>query len=56
VRPKKALNLAIGLGLGLLSGLGLAFALEIASQGLSTPESVERRLGLPVLVTVPFKK
>jgi uncharacterized protein involved in exopolysaccharide biosynthesis len=56
VRPKKALNLGLGLLLGVVAGLGAAFVLELSSQTLSTPESVERRLGLPVLVTVPFKK
>jgi len=55
IKPKKRLNVALGIILGGLAGLGLAFFSEYTSQGLSTPESAERRLGLPVLGTVPFK-
>jgi len=56
VKPKKRLNIALGIILGAVSGLGLAFLSEYTGQGLSTPESAERRLGLPVLATVPLKK
>ena len=55
IKPKKRLNVALGIILGGLTGLGLAFFSEYTCQGLSTPESAERRLGLPVLGTVPFK-
>lgn len=56
VRPRKALNLALAAMVGLLGGLALAFANELTSQSLSTPESVERRLGLRVLTTVMDRK
>ena len=56
IKPKKALNIALGIILGAVSGLGLAFFSEYMNQGLSTPESAERRLGLPVLGTVPYKE
>jgi uncharacterized protein involved in exopolysaccharide biosynthesis len=56
VRPKKALNMLLSLIIGAFSGLGLAFASEHFSQGLTTPDSVERRLGLPVLTTIPLKE
>jgi uncharacterized protein involved in exopolysaccharide biosynthesis len=56
IKPKKALNVALGIILGAVSGLGLAFFSEYTNQGLSTPESAERHLGLPVLGTVPFKE
>jgi uncharacterized protein involved in exopolysaccharide biosynthesis/uncharacterized protein YgiM (DUF1202 family) len=52
IKPKKGLNIALSIILGLLSGLGLAFFSEYLSQGLSTPESAQRRLGLPVLTTI----
>lgn len=52
VRPRKLLNLVLGLLLGSLGGIGLAFFSEFTAQGFSTPESVEKRLGLPVLVTI----
>lgn len=56
IKPKKALNILLGMILGAVSGLGFAFFSEYSSQGLSTPESVEKRLGLPVLTTVSYKK
>jgi polysaccharide biosynthesis protein PslE len=55
VKPKKALNILLGVILGAVSGLGFAFFSEFSSQGLSTPESVEKRLGLPVLATISCK-
>ena len=56
VKPKKALNIALGIILGAVSGLGLAFFNEYTNQGISTPESAERHLGLPVLATIPNKE
>ncbi len=56
IKPKKVLNVALGIILGAVSGLGLAFFREYTNQGLSTPESAERHLGLPVLGTVPYKE
>lgn len=56
IKPKKALNILLGIILGAVSGLGYAFFSEYTSQGLSTPESVEKRLGLPVLTTIAYKK
>ena len=41
---------------GALAGLGFAFFSEYAAQSLSTPESVERRLELPVLAVVPYRE
>ncbi|MFH1083559.1 MAG: GumC family protein [Pseudomonadota bacterium] len=54
VRPRKALNLALGLFLGIFGGLGLAFFSEYMAQDLSTPESAEKRLGIPVLATINY--
>jgi uncharacterized protein involved in exopolysaccharide biosynthesis len=51
IRPRKAVNLAVGALLGLLTGLGWAFGAEHLRQGVSTPERVEQRLRLPVLAT-----
>ena len=56
IKPKKALNIALGIILGAVSGLGLAFFSEYTSEGLSNPEGAERHLGLPVLGTVPYKE
>lgn len=55
VRPKKMLTMLLSLFIGTFSGMGLAFILEHLSQCLTTPESVERRLGVPVLTSVSLK-
>jgi capsular polysaccharide biosynthesis protein len=56
VKLKKALSIALGITLGAVSGRSLGFFSEYANQGLSTPESGERRLGLLVLRSVPYKE
>jgi len=56
IKPKKAMNIIVGIILGAVSGLGLAFISEYSSQCLSTPGSVEKKLGLPVLTTVSYRK
>ena len=56
VRPKKLLNMLLSLFIGAFSGLGLALVSEHLSQGLTTPDSVERRLGLRVLTTISLKE
>jgi len=55
VKPKKLLNIALGFVLGALSSLGFAFLSEYISQVISTPESAEKRLGLPVLATIAHR-
>ena len=56
IKPKKMLNIVLGILLGAVSGLGFAFFCEFNSQAISTPETLEKKLGLPVLTTVAFKK
>lgn len=56
VKPRKALNILLGIIMGSFAGLGFAFFSEYLSQSLSTPESAERRLNLPVLAAVSYKK
>lgn len=56
VRPKKLLNIALGIVAGIISGLVLAFLSESSSQSFSTPEQVEQRLGLPVLTAIAYKE
>ena len=53
VRPRKVLNLAIGLLLGLLSGGGLVLFFESYRTTIRTPEEVDRHLQLPVLGLLP---
>jgi uncharacterized protein involved in exopolysaccharide biosynthesis len=56
VKPKKLLNIILGILLGAFTGLGYAFFSEYNSQSFSTPEQVERRLGLPVLTSIALKE
>ncbi len=56
LRPRKLLNMVLSLFIGVFGGLVLAFAAEQLSQGISTPEGVEKRLGLPVLTTISIKE
>lgn len=56
VRPKKMINLVVGLILGLFAGLCFASISEYFNHGLNYPEQVEYRLGLPVLATIANKR
>jgi capsular exopolysaccharide synthesis family protein len=51
--PRLFLNLALALLTGLVIGGGLAFALEQMDEEIADPVEVERRLGLPLLGSVP---
>lgn len=56
IMPRKELNLAIGLMLGLTIGLGLVFFLETLDTTLKTPEDIERKTGLTILGSIPKVK
>ena len=49
-------NLILGVLFGIISGLGMAYLCEANAQTFSTPESVEKYLGLPVLLTVTSRE
>lgn len=51
--PRLLLNLAISILAGLMIGAALAFALEQLDEAIADPTEVERRLGLPLLGSVP---
>jgi uncharacterized protein involved in exopolysaccharide biosynthesis len=53
VSPKKMLNMVLGLFLGALGGLGLAFFLEYIDDSLGEIDDVEEQLQLPVLGVLP---
>jgi uncharacterized protein involved in exopolysaccharide biosynthesis len=55
VRPLKALNILLGIVLGAVSGLGYGLFSEYTSQSFASPDSAGKRLGLPVLTTIPLK-
>ena len=53
VRPRKMLNLALGLFLGIFGGFGLAFFSEYMDHTFKKPEDIEERLKLPTLAAIP---
>jgi uncharacterized protein involved in exopolysaccharide biosynthesis len=53
ISPKKMLNLVLGLFLGAMGGLGLAFFLEYLDDSLGEIDDVEEQLQLPVLGVLP---
>jgi succinoglycan biosynthesis transport protein ExoP len=55
-KPQKALNLGLGLFLGLVAGVGLAFLLENMDTTLHTSEQIARTTGLPMLGRIPTVK
>ena len=56
VRPRKLMNLAIGLLGGGLLGLMLVFVLEFLDQSVKSSEDLEEKLGLPFLGFIPYEK
>ena len=53
VRPRKILNVAIGVVLGLVFGVGLALTLEAIRRTIRTPRDVVNELQLPVMGMIP---
>jgi uncharacterized protein involved in exopolysaccharide biosynthesis len=53
VRPRKVINIVIGLVLGVVSGAGAALAMESLRRTIRTPRDVARELHLPVLGMIP---
>ncbi|NIA14606.1 MAG: hypothetical protein GWP08_11050 [Nitrospiraceae bacterium] len=56
VRPRRLLNLGLGLVIGLFGGLTVAFLMEYLDDSLNTKEKAERCLGVPVLAVVSEKE
>lgn len=53
VRPKRGRNIAIGLAVGTILGVTVAFLLEIMDTSVRTAEDVERCIAEPVLAVIP---
>lgn len=49
VKPNKPLNIMLGLMVGLLGGVGIAFFLEYLDNTIKSPDEAEEKLGVPVL-------
>lgn len=56
VKSNRLVKIVVGALLGIFSGLTCAYVAENMSQTFSDPESVEKYLGVPVLLTVPHKE
>lgn len=56
VSPKIKLNLALGLGAGLLLGVALAFARQLLDTTIRSAESLRELTGQPVLATIGFDR
>ena len=54
VRPKKSLNILLGIIVGLFGGIGLTFFFDYLDNTIKSPDEVEARLGLSVLGMVPL--
>ena len=52
-RPNKPLNIALGVVVGLVVGVGLAFFIEYLDTSVKTIDDVERALQAPVLGVIP---
>ena len=55
VKPRKKLNLILGMLVGLGLGVGIAFVMEYLDNSIQTMEDVED-LGLSIMATIPFIK
>jgi len=53
VRPNIPLHIALGVVVGLVMGVGLAFFIEYLDTSVKTIDDVERSLGAPVLGVIP---
>ena len=56
VRPRKVLNVVLGIFVGIFGGVGLAFFLEYFDDSLKSNEDVAKRLGLPVLASFSLEE
>jgi receptor protein-tyrosine kinase len=53
VRPRPLRNGVLGLGLGVMLAIGLAFLLDAVDTRIRSTRELERRLGLPLLARIP---
>lgn len=53
-RPRKLLNLVLGIFLGMVGGIGMALFIEYIDHTVKSPEETEIKVGAPVFGTIPF--
>lgn len=56
IKPRKELNMAIAVVLGLMVGVFLSFFLEMMDNTIKTPDDVQKYLGLTVVGTIPLRR
>ena len=56
IKSKKRRNLALGFLLGLIGSVCIAYAREHLDNTIKTVDDVNKQLGLPVLITIDYKK
>lgn len=56
VRPRTAVNLALGMGLGLVLGAGLAFLFDYVDTTLRTSQEIEATVNLPTFAQIPVAR
>lgn len=56
VKPNKKKNILLGLIVGLMAGVGMAFFIEYLDNTIKYPEETEKALGLPVLGLISLWK
>lgn len=56
VKPKKLINLALGLAMGVLGAIGLALVADQLDPRIGTPEAAEEAAGAPALAEVPHSR
>jgi polysaccharide biosynthesis protein PslE len=56
IRPNKPIQIALGLLLGFVGAIAVAFISEHADHAITTPEGVEKALNLSTLISVPYSR
>jgi capsular polysaccharide biosynthesis protein len=55
VKPKKALNILMGIVAGIVGGVASAFLASYLQEGYTRPEEAARELGIPVLASIRYR-
>jgi len=54
VKPKKTLNILLGIIIGIFGGIGIAFFVEYLDNTIKSPEETENKLGVPVVGLISY--
>jgi tyrosine-protein kinase Etk/Wzc len=54
IKPNKTKNFLLGILLGCMAGIGVAFFLEYLDDSIKDGETAKRQLGLPLLSVIPY--